>query len=350
MIDLSRCIDALSSADESERIYAAEDIGYANQSAGVEALLARLQVEPSRAVKEAIFASLSQIDHSSVIEAMVDSLDSDDAFIRNQAVEVLRGRGTRVVGSLARAFSQGGSDRRKLVIDVLGSLGTAESVPIFERALRDADINVVITAVDCAGESRKNELKNSVEKLVSPEAHPMLLCACFEALAKIGDSASLDVVRAQFETPSAMPGYLLGSYLKLLGNQGNPEDVREIVRLIGAGPDDEAVINALGALRSRHTGIQWPAELAPCLERMVKEARSPLIAYNALRLMAALLYCPQAFEFVRRNLESTERSICAAALQTLRECGSAEAVEAVNQHLARANAEEAFEALGPRGR
>jgi HEAT repeat protein len=348
MIDLSRCISALSSADESERIYAAEDIGYANQSAGVEALLARLQVESSRAVKEAIFASLSQIEDQSVIEAMVNSLDSGDAFVRNQAVEVLRGRGTRVLENLDRAFAEGDSDRRKLVIDVLGTIGTVESVPIFERALRDADINVVITAVDCAGETRKTELRNSVEKLVSPEAHPMLLCACFEALAKIGDSTSLGVVRAQFESSTSIPGYLLGSYLKLLGNLGGPEDVGEIVQLIELVPDNEGGISALGALRSRHAAIEWPAEIAPCLERMVTAARSPLIAYNALRLMSALPHSQPVFEFIRRKLDSPEGAVRAGALQTLRESSAPEAVSAVKQYLAAAR-DEAFEALGPTG-
>ena len=38
----------LESSDETERIYAAEDIGYFNASEGVAPLLARLDQEPSR--------------------------------------------------------------------------------------------------------------------------------------------------------------------------------------------------------------------------------------------------------------------------------------------------------------
>lgn len=42
MTDLRQCIESLTGGDEADRIYAAEDIGYANQAAGVEPLLARL--------------------------------------------------------------------------------------------------------------------------------------------------------------------------------------------------------------------------------------------------------------------------------------------------------------------
>src|SRR3954452_25279948 len=107
MIELCECIDKLTSADEADRMYAAEDIGYANQAAGVDPLLARLVEEPSRAVREAIFGALRLIEHHSVIEGALQLLDSDDSFLRNQAVEILRGRGDRAIPFLDQAFQAG---------------------------------------------------------------------------------------------------------------------------------------------------------------------------------------------------------------------------------------------------
>ena len=62
MSELTEFVAKLESADETERIYAAEDIGYLNASEGVAPLLARLDQEPSRAVRDAIFQALTRID------------------------------------------------------------------------------------------------------------------------------------------------------------------------------------------------------------------------------------------------------------------------------------------------
>ena len=161
MIELRECVDKLTSADEADRMYAAEDIGYANQAAGVEPLLARLLEEPSRAVREAIFGALRQIEHDKVIEGALKLLDSDDSFLRNQAVEILRARGARAIPYLDRAFREENSDRRKFVIDVLGRLGDSGTSEIYARALKDTDLNVVITAVESLGNTRQTKFRGA---------------------------------------------------------------------------------------------------------------------------------------------------------------------------------------------
>src|SRR5690348_8926398 len=122
MTSLHEWIAQLSSDDEADRIYAAEDIGYANQSEGVGPLLAALEREPSRAVREALFGALLQIEDEAVIEGMIRLLDSEDSFLRNQAVELLRARFVESLPHLERVFRDGGHDRRKFVIDVIARL------------------------------------------------------------------------------------------------------------------------------------------------------------------------------------------------------------------------------------
>ena len=61
-MNLENGISQLNSEDETDRIYAAEDLGESNEPAGVAALFDRLHVEPSRAVKEAIFLALAESD------------------------------------------------------------------------------------------------------------------------------------------------------------------------------------------------------------------------------------------------------------------------------------------------
>ena len=119
MIELDEYIKRLDSADEAERIYAAEDIGYANRAEGVPPLLERLPAESSRAVREAIFAALESIEDDAVIEGAIRLLASEDSFLRNQAVDLLRHRGPRVISFLSQAFPEADSDERKLMLDVL---------------------------------------------------------------------------------------------------------------------------------------------------------------------------------------------------------------------------------------
>ena len=92
MSSLKEYVEKLDCADEAERTYAAEDIGYLNVPEGVPALLERLCRESSRAVRDAIFQALIRIDADAAIEGSIRLLGSDDPQIRNQAVDVLRKR------------------------------------------------------------------------------------------------------------------------------------------------------------------------------------------------------------------------------------------------------------------
>ena len=346
MIELRECIDNLTSADESDRMYAAEDIGYANQATGVGPLLARLSVEPSRAVREAIFGALRQIEHDSVIEGALKLLNSDDSFLRNQAVEILRARGARAIPFLDQAFRAEDCDQRKFVIDVLGRLGDAGTSEIYARALQDPDLNVVITAVESLGNSRQAKFREPVAELITAEAHPMLTCACLEALAQIGDATSVDAVRACLGPVGELPGYLRPACLKLLGAQGRQEEVLEVAQMIGQEGLEVPVINALTALRNRYSNLVLPDSLSQPLRDVVSRKTSPLLAYQAVRLLGALLNEPAVFDFVGRCLEDPEKSIRIGAGQSLREAGSEVAIALIQRRMGSEADEEVLQSWG----
>jgi HEAT repeat protein len=325
-------------------MYAAEDIGYANQAAGIDPLLARLPAESSRAVREAIFGALRQIEHDGVIEGALALLDSDDSYLRNQAVEVLRARGARAIPYLDRAFHDENSDRRKFLIDVLARLGDSGTSDIYIRALKDADLNVVITAVESLGNAQQTRFKDHVERLISPDAHPMLICASLEALGQIGDTSSIDAVRARLGPAGEFPGYLLPAYVKLLGAHGRPEDVAEIAEMIGMDGLEEPVLNALTALRNRYGILKLPEKLAPALRSAVSRNSSPILAYQAIRLMGGFPGESAAFDFVEHCLQDPDKSIRIGAVQSMREAGTQEAVAALHRRLNSETDEEVLQA------
>ena len=110
MSSLKEYVEKLDCADEAERTYAAEDIGYLNAPDGVPALLERLGKEPSRAVRDAIFQALIRIDADAAIEGSIRLLGSEDPQIRNQAVDVLRRKGARSIPFLNTVMRDGDKD------------------------------------------------------------------------------------------------------------------------------------------------------------------------------------------------------------------------------------------------
>ncbi len=346
MIELRECIDKLTSADEADRMYAAEDIGYANQAAGVDPLLARLPEESSRAVREAIFGALRQIEHDSVIEGALQLLDSDDSFLRNQAVEILRARGARVIPFLEDAFRAEDRDRRKFVIDVLGRLGDSGTSEIYARALKDPDLNVVITAVESLGNAGQTKFRETVAELISAGTHPMLTCASLEALAQIGDETTVDAVRARLGPVGELAGYLRPAYLKLLGAKGRQEDVVEIAQMVGQDGLEASVLNSLTALRNRYSKLILPGSLSQPLRDVVSRKTSPLLAYQAVRLLGGLLNQPAVFDFVERCLDNPEKSIRIGAGQSMREAGSELADASLRRRMGSETDDEVLQAWG----
>jgi hypothetical protein len=289
MIELNELLTRLNGADEAERIYAAEDIGYANSAAGIPSLLERLSLESSRAVREAIFAALQSIEHDAVMEGAIRLLASEDSFVRNQAVDLLRQRGPRVIPLLRQAFPKADRDERKFMLDVLACVDGPGSLEFYDRALEDDDVNVVITAVENLGHARKTEFRGRIEQLVAT-GHPMLAGACVETLARIGNAHSLEVIRSRVRAGGSVADFLLPSYLKALGAYGNEDDIGEAAGMLDSrGTHLQAsILDAITMLRQRHPSALLPEALVEPLENIVRNGRSPILRRQAFGLLKGL--------------------------------------------------------------
>ncbi len=288
MSELDEYVSRLDSTDEAERIYAAEDIGYANRAEGVAPLLERLPAEPSRAVREAIFAAFESIEDDAVIQGAIGLLASEDSFLRNQAVDLLRHRGPRVISSLGQTFPKAEGDERKLILDVLASVDGPGASDIYDRALADGDVNVVIAAVESLGNARKTEFRGRIEELAAAD-HPMLAGACLETLAQIGDAHSLEVIRSSSGAGGAVADFLLPSYLKVLGAHGNECDLAEAAGMLDSRGThlQPFILDAITMLRRRHPGA-LPESLVAPLESIVRKSNAPIVRRQAFRLLGGL--------------------------------------------------------------
>lgn len=320
MSSLDEYAEKLNCADEAERTYAAEDIGYLNSADGVPALLERLGKEPSRAVRDTIFQALTRIDSDAAIEGTVRLLENDDPQIRNQAVEVLRHKGARSISFLKTIMRDGDKDLRKLVLDVLSGLHADGAEAIYETALSDPDPNVMITAVENLGRMREGHFRRRIEDLLQSDAHPMLAGACLEALVGIGNESSLGAIRRCFPDLATLPDFLLVPCLRAVGALGTARELVELARLLAVRASHlrPAILGALIAIHQRHPAEVHGEAFLPALQAVIEDGDPPLCRYQAVRALRFLSSRDDVYAFLVSCLSSTERLVRLGAAETLR--------------------------------
>jgi hypothetical protein len=211
MSGLKEYIEKLDSIDETERVYAAEDIGYLNDPEGACALLERLGKESSLAVRDVIFQALIRIESAVATEGH---------------------KGLGAIPFLKRLMRTNDKDIRKLVLDILKGTRASGVEDIYASALSDQDVNVVITAVENLGAIRSEEFRSRIEDLLTPDAHPMLTSACLGALVEIGNGSSLTAVRRCYPQLAILDDFSLATCLKAIGVFGAEKEFDEVASLL----------------------------------------------------------------------------------------------------------------------
>jgi len=348
MSSLKEYLEKFDCGDETERVYAAEDIGYLNTAEGVPALVERVERESSPAVRDAIFQALIRIDGDTAAEGAIRLLASDDPQIRNQAVDVLRRKGAQSVPFLNTVMREGDKDLRKLVLDVLSGLQSGETGEIYQAALSDRDPNVVITAVENLGRMRAGEFRGRIEDLLLADSHPMLVAACLEALVGIGNPASLGAIRRRFPELATLPDFLLASSLKAVAALGSEREFAEVASLLPVrGPHlRPAILSALMAIYPRCARSTGGGDLVAVLQALVEDGDPPMCRYQAVRVMGFWADSDDVCAFLVSCLSSPERLVRLGAAESLR-MGTRPDLEPVLEARARDESdEEVLQALG----
>ena len=280
-------ISNLNSGDEADRMYAAEDLGVANDPAGVSPLIERLRMDPSRAVKEAIFLALAAIDHPSVVAQAVDLLAADDAFLRNSAIQLLQGKGEAAIDELLKKLEDPDPDVRKFALDAAAGINHPAVAQIYEIAIADPEINILIAALEHIGRTRQTNFKNRVEDLFEKSTHPMLMSAVFSTLIQIGDKKSWEVIRKGYPTSESAPGYLLNWWIQAFGCFGSIEDLESLPQILAVHGKSHLVylIDALSSIQERFGTIQLPPG---CCQTLADLSMGPVPSELKRRLLMVI--------------------------------------------------------------
>jgi HEAT repeat protein len=125
------------------------------------------------------------------IEGVIELLRaSDNAGLRNSAVESLERLGADAVEALCAHLGDPDHDLRKFAIDILGSIGAPSCLPLVMRALDDPDSNVRVAAAENLGKlGDQRALPRLLQVLDGGDV--WLKFTVLDALARIGSPVPL---------------------------------------------------------------------------------------------------------------------------------------------------------------
>jgi len=151
-------------------------------------LVSALLAEPDHPVREAIFSSLQEIGGEGVVGGLLPLLRSEEADIRNGAIEVLCSMPDGVASHMVSLLNDQDSDVRIFAIDILQVLAHSETPKWLLSVLKDEQhVNVVATAVDRLAEVGTPEMIPDLEAMKQRFAdEPYLTFAVDTAIRRIG--------------------------------------------------------------------------------------------------------------------------------------------------------------------
>lgn len=149
--DREGLIGQLSDPDPDARRWAARDL--VQEADVVPALSARLLTEQHPAVREALFTALAAVGDRAVVQALLPLLRSDDAALRNGAIEVLTGLPSMVAPYIDAQLHDADPDVRLLAVNLLTDLPHEKAAHWASQVLHDdAHVNVVAAAIEVLAE------------------------------------------------------------------------------------------------------------------------------------------------------------------------------------------------------
>ncbi|NEX22123.1 HEAT repeat domain-containing protein [Thiorhodococcus mannitoliphagus] len=149
--DCASLIASLTATDPIARRWAARDLVDCPEAAA--ALVERLKQESEVSVREVILTTLTNLGDPVAVAGLVDCLRSEDAALRNEAIEAMQKLPDAVAPMMRELLADPDSDLRIFAVNILESLCHPEvETWLIEVIDRDPHVNVCGAAVDLLGE------------------------------------------------------------------------------------------------------------------------------------------------------------------------------------------------------
>lgn len=215
-----KILEDLQSNDPDVIRSAAFSAGDAKLADAVELLCKHVQ-SSNIGVQEAAEYALRAIRGTRTILAIMPLLRSDDAPIRNIAMDVLREIGSDDIAAIQPLLRDADPDMRIFMADILGCTNSPQAVPLLcDALLKDPEVNVRYQAAVSLGALAYPEAVNSLAQAMNDEEWVQF--SVVEALTKIRADSTINALVQSLSKSSELVSSII---IDALGTMGNTKAV-----------------------------------------------------------------------------------------------------------------------------
>lgn len=242
---------------------------------------------PNIGVQESVDRALRKIGGPAVVHGVIPLLRSDEAPVRNIAMDLLRALGNSDMPTLQRLMQDDDEDVRIFTADILGSTGSALAVPSLCHALlNDPEANVRYQAAVSLGQLAFTEAAPYLNKALGDEEWVQF--SVIEALTKIKDSSSVGALAGALGKSSELVASII---VDALGEMGDIKAVPPLLRRLDSSTTPlgnkivRAILNIMGESSLSLLGAKENAKLLGYLPSALED-EDPDIQNAAVRCFA----------------------------------------------------------------
>ena len=227
-MDLNKIDTLIASQDSSLRREAATllaNMGGDESFSRLEALLK----DPNNGVRDAAQNAIIILGGSVAVEKMVTLLTHEVHAIRNMAIDILRKIGEDGLDILHTIAKDPNDNIRMFVLDILGSIGSTESLDTLTQGIYDANPNVRNAAVISLGQLGDPRSFDHLKQLINDEE--WIRFSVIESLAKIPHEDIVDFLLDELECWSE-DEITLCAILEALGEIRSEKTIRPLLELL----------------------------------------------------------------------------------------------------------------------
>ena len=250
----------LASDDPDEARGAAFEAGDMELASAVDLLVRHIQSE-NLGVQEAAENALRRIRGAAAVAAVAPLLRSEDAPVRNSAMDILREIGSDDIKILAALLHDDDPDIRIFAADILGTSNSPVAVSILCEALEhDPEVNVRYQVCISLGSLGSADAAPALSGALRDEEWVQF--AAVEALAKIRAESCVDILISALQDCSEL---VASTIINALGEMGNVRAVPILLQRLdtSSGPLRNTIVKAsVQILGAPSLGLFAPKELA----------------------------------------------------------------------------------------
>jgi len=194
----------LQSDQESERMYAIDDLAEKMNDEIFELFLERLKLEHSQLVKDKLVLQMEvaiaehKVGGGIIFARLFALFMAHNAYLRSSAVQILSAGDNAVAKFLSANFADSNADVRKLIIDTLAVIKTDVSLSTIRKAIDDKDINVKITAIEHLGNLKDSYCTPQLLAMLQSTDKDMLVMSVCEKKKKVGSTDDISQILQLF--------------------------------------------------------------------------------------------------------------------------------------------------------